>query len=175
MLLDLSRIRTPRNRYERVFEPAAFSPDDAFRVVEPVALDFDILKDKQTFRLTGSVRTTLELPCSRCLEPFRWPVDASFDLRYQPHAEPGSGPHDEIEIEEDDLSTAFYDNDEIDLEQLMREQFLLAIPMKPLCSEACHGLCSVCGTNLNRTTCACRRDWDDPRMAALREIGTKRN
>lgn len=174
MVLDLGKIRTPHTRYERVFAADAFPPDDAFRVVEPVTLAFDIIKDKQNFRLTGSVRTTLELPCSRCLDPFTLPVDAPFDLRYQPHTELAeTARNDEVEIEEDDLSTAFYENDQIDLAQLMREQFLLALPMKPLCSDACHGLCSVCGTNLNRSTCDCKRDWDDPRFAALRELRTK--
>ena len=80
------------------------------------------------------MQTTLELPCSRCLEPFTVPVDATFDLRYQPHA-PNTRPEGEREIEEDDLTTAFYENDEIDLGQLMREQFYLALPMKPLCSD----------------------------------------
>ena len=102
---------------------------------------FDIFKDKAHFRLVGSVATTLELPCGRCLEPFTLPVDASFDLRYQPHAaNTGEG---EREIEEDDLSTAFYENETIDLGQLMREQFYLALPMKPLCGEDCRGLCTA--------------------------------
>ena len=97
---------------------------------------------------------------SRC----RW--TRTFDLRYQPHAEnTGEG---EREIEEDDLTTAFYENDEIDLGQLMREQFYLALPMKPLCRDDCKGLCPVCGTNLNQGTCDCKRDWEDPRLAALK-------
>ncbi len=172
MLLDLSKIRTPHERYEKTYEARAFPADTTYEVVAPVALEFDIFKDKQQFRLAGSVRTTLQLPCSRCLEPFAWPVEASFDLRYQPHAE-NVGDGDEAEIEEDDLSTAFYDNDEIDLGQLMREQFLLSLPMKPLCSDACKGLCPMCGTNLNRGGCDCKRDCDDPRFDALRAIRSK--
>ena len=114
------------------------------------------------------MQTTLELPCSRCLEPFTTPVDAPFDLRYQPHAEnTGEG---EREIAEDDLTTAFYEHDEIDLGQLMREQFYLSLPMKPLCRDECRGLCPVCGTNLNRGACACTHAWEDPRLAALREL-----
>jgi len=168
MLLDLNKIHAPRERYEKVYAPGAFSADDAFRVVDPVSLAFDILKDKRHFQLTGTVTTMLELPCSRCLEPFTMPVDQTFDLRYQPHAQnTGEG---EREIEEDDLTTAFYENDEIDLGQLMREQFYLALPMKPLCADDCKGLCPLCGKNLNRETCDCNRTWDDPRMAALREL-----
>ena len=86
------------------------------------------------------MQTTLELQCSRCLEPFTAPVDQEFDLRYQPHTvNTGEG---EREIEEDDLTTAFYENDEIDLGHLMHEQFVLSLPMKPLCGDACKGLCS---------------------------------
>jgi uncharacterized protein len=171
MRLDLSRIRTPHERFEQVYLPEAFAPDsESFRVVAPVSLTFDIFKDNDQFRLTGHTKTTLELPCSRCLEPLTIPVDLPFDLRYQPHtANVGEG---EREIEEDDMSTAFYQDDEIDLGQLMREQFYLALPMKPLCSDNCRGLCPVCGTNLNRGTCDCKRGWDDPRLAPLRQLKT---
>ena len=50
------------------------------------------------------------------------------------------------------------------------EQFLLALPMKPLCSEGCKGLCTICGTNLNRGACDCKREWEDPRLAALKVL-----
>jgi len=172
MLLDLNKIHASRERYEKVYPPEAFPADgEAFRVVAPVSLAFDIVKDKQHFQLIGTVTTTLELPCSRCLEPFTTPVGASFDLRYQPHTHAaGSGHEAERQIEEDDLSTAFYDNDQINLGELMREQFYLSLPMKPLCSEDCRGLCPVCGTNLNRGSCDCKREWEDPRLAVLRTL-----
>ena len=169
MLLDLNKIHAPRERYEKVYPPEAFSAQgEAFRVVRPVSLAFDIVKDKEHFQLIGTVATALELPCSRCLEPFTLPVAAEFNLRYQPHAEnAGEG---EREIEEDDLTTAFYENDHIDLGQLMREQFYLSLPMKPLCRVDCLGLCPICGTNLNRATCDCKREWEDPRLAVLKTL-----
>jgi uncharacterized protein len=169
MLLHLGRIRAPREQFEQVYAAERFGDDrDSFRVATPVALAFEIFKDKDQVRLVGAVKTALELLCSRCLDPFTLPVDAAFDLRYQPHAaNTGEG---EREIEEDDLTTAFYENETIDLGHLMREQFYLSMPMKPLCSAACHGLCVVCGTNLNRNTCDCKRDWVDPRLAALRAL-----
>ena len=169
MLLDLNKIHGPRERYEKVYPPDAFPPEgETFRVVAPVSLAFDIVKDKAHFQLIGTVKTTLELPCSRCVEPFLLPVENSFDLRYQPHAvNTGEG---EREIEEDDLTTAFYENDQIDLRELMREQFYLALPMKPLCRDDCKGLCTICGTNLNRGTCDCKREWEDPRLAVLKTL-----
>jgi uncharacterized protein len=169
MRLDLTTIRSQREHYERVYGAERFADDrETFTVVAPVSLAFDIFKDKDQFRLIGSVKTTLELPCGRCLESFPLDVDAHFDLRYQPHSE-NAGEH-EREIEEDDLTTAFYANEEIDLGHLMREQFYLSLPMKPLCRDDCRGLCPVCGTNLNRTNCECKRAWEDPRFAALKAL-----
>jgi uncharacterized protein len=169
--LNLTNIRTQQEHFEQVYRPDQLAADDAFKVVAPVQLAFDIFKDKDQFRLVGTVKTRLELPCSRCLEPFALPIDATFDLRYQPHTEnSGEG---EREVEEDDLTTAFYENEQIDLGELMREQFYLALPMKPLCREDCKGLCPVCGTNLNAGACNCNSAWEDPRLAALKELRTK--
>lgn len=169
LALNLSKIRTAHEHFERVYEPAMLElNDEDVQVAAPVALAFDIYKDKRQFRLTGTVKTTLTLACSRCLEPFAWPVDAAFDLRYQPHAPESSD--GEREVEADDMGTAFYEHDEIDLGQLMAEQFYLGLPMKPLCSADCKGLCPLCGTNLNRGTCACEIHWEDPRLAALKSL-----
>jgi DUF177 domain-containing protein len=169
--LDLGKIRTAQERFEQVYTPQQFGNDDEFTVVAPISLAFDIFKDKQQYRLVGRVQTTLELPCGRCLEPFTTPVDQTFDLRYHPHTlNTGEG---ERELEEDDLTTAFYEHDEIDLGHLMREQFYLSLPMKPLCREDCRGLCVVCGTNLNRETCSCNPAWEDPRLDALRNLRAK--
>lgn len=169
LVLNLSRIRTAEEHFEQVYSPERFEADPDFRVVVPAALTLEVLKDKRQFRLVGRLKTTLELLCGRCLEPFRWPVDASFDLRYQPLAV-GAGHEVERQIEEDDLSTAVYEHDEIDLALLMREQFVLSLPMKPLCSGECQGLCTVCGTNLNRGSCDCKREWEDPRLAPLKAL-----
>ena len=169
MLLDLGNIRTPHVAVDEVYGPELFGPaDDVYKIAEPARLHLDIYKTGERFRLTGRVQSVLDLSCSRCLEPFLWPVDATFDLVYHPHtANVGEG---ELEVEDEDLSTAFYADDGIDLAHLMREQFYLALPMKPLCSGDCRGLCPVCGVNLNRGSCDCKRDWEDPRLAALRAL-----
>ncbi len=168
MQLDLSRILTPHEYFEQVYTPSAFKPDRDYSIVAPVSLVFDIHKDKDTFRLAGRVRATLELPCSRCLEPLRWLVDEPFELTYAPR--PATPAGRERAIEDADFSAAFYDNQEIDLEQLIRERFEMSLPMKPLCREDCKGLCPVCGTNWNRGACDCRTDRDDPRLAPLKAL-----
>ena len=108
MQLDLTRYRQPLGHFSRTFEPQDVEQQgDSYRVAQPVALDFDIHKDKDRFRLEGTVRTELELTCSRCLEPFRLPVDASFDLRYLPAS--AMSAEEDSAIEEEDLETAVAD------------------------------------------------------------------
>jgi uncharacterized protein len=169
MLLDLTRYRQPLGHFSRTFQPDEVGQqDDAYRVVAPVRLDFEIHKDKDRFRLTGTVQTELELSCSRCLEPYRLPLDAAFDMRYHPASEMSL--EQDRELPEEDLETSYYRDEQIDLNELLREQFYLALPMKPLCQEGCRGLCPQCGTNLNSGQCECSVGWEDPRLAPLRAL-----
>jgi uncharacterized protein len=170
MLFDLRQVHGERAHVQRTFDVAAFEPADPdYRVAAPVHLSMDVEKSiKDVYRVTGQVTTRLELECGRCLEPYEIPVDAPFELRYVPLAE--SVAEGDREIAEDDLTTAFYADGVIDVLQLLREQFQLALPMKPLCSDACRGLCVVCGNNLNRTACNCTPVWEDPRLAALKGL-----
>ncbi len=174
MLLDLTQMRGERDRLQRTYPASAFDTgDEEYSIVQPVTLAFDIHKKNREVTLIGRVSTVLELQCSRCAEPFTFAVDVPFDLFYLPHSEnTGEG---EVEIEEDDLETAFYRDDVIDLGQLMKEQFYMALPMKPLCAEDCRGLCPHCGVNLNQSTCDCVSSWTDPRLGALRSIVKDKN
>jgi uncharacterized protein len=115
------------------------------------------------------VQGTIELGCSRCLEPFEVPVDAGFDLLFLPAGTHVPGDEDR-ELGEDDTGVSFYHEDVIDLGEVIREQFYLALPMKPLCREDCAGLCPICGINKNREACSCESTWVDPRMEPLRRL-----
>ena len=155
---------------DRTFQPSDFAAsvvqDEEYKVVAPVHLVMDVHKDGDAYRAVGRVQTRLQLECGRCLESFEIPVDSPFELRYVP--EPAAtADGDEREVTEDDLTTSYYKEESIDLAELMHEQFVLALPMKPLCSEGCKGLCPHCGTNLNKGTCDCKPIWTDPRLAAL--------
>ena len=172
MILDLSRFRGGADHVERRFEPEAFAQTtagDEFRVVTPVSFEADVRKDARKVRLVGRVQTAIELACSRCLEPFQVPVDSGFDLIFLPASEQAA-PGEERELDEEDTGVSYYQEDVIDLGEVMREQFYLALPMKPLCREDCAGLCPVCGINKNRETCSCDATWVDPRMDALRHL-----
>jgi uncharacterized protein len=173
-LTQLGRHGRGDDHLDRTYEPSAFAragenvDDEGYAIVSPVHLVMDVHKQGDVYRVTGTVHGTLRLECGRCLEPFDVPVDANFELRYVPAAEnAGEG---EREVGDDDLTTAYYREHAIDLGDLMREQFQLALPMKPLCSEACKGLCPQCGANLNTNPCDCKQSWIDPRLKGLSEL-----
>ena len=160
-------MRGSDERVDRVFSATEFTPEpgDDYTVAEPVSLGSELHKDADRYRLVGQVESRLRLACSRCLEPFDVPVRVSVDLLFLPQgANTGVG---ESEVSDEDLSTAFYRDDQIDLGLMIREQFQLSLPMKPLCRDTCRGLCPMCGVNLNGERCSCDAGWRDPRLEAL--------
>ncbi|MBA2304423.1 MAG: DUF177 domain-containing protein [Acidobacteria bacterium] len=170
MFVDLNKLRGHREHVQRRFEPSAFDPpDDDYRVAAPVEVVMDVEKaGADTFRVTGRATAALALQCGRCLDDFELPLDVPFELRYVPAIITSTEP--EREIAEDDLTTAFYREGSLDVIDLLREQFQLALPMKPLCTDTCRGLCPECGANLNRTECGCAPRWQDPRLEVLKGL-----
>src|SRR6266542_3491708 len=118
----------------------------------------------------GTSKFTADLACSRCLEPYPFASSSTFHLRFRPRPELPQQEEEEIEIAPEDLDVEFYTERSISLRELALEQIQLSIPMKPLCNEACLGLCPQCGVNRNRETCACESSMVDERWGALREI-----
>ena len=182
-MLDLRGLRGGTEEVVRQFPAAALASIDSrgedFRLVAPVELTARVTKDNEKIRLVGRLQTTLETDCGRCLEPFTIPVDASLDMLFLPEADQatvaaGDDKEDEAEVREADTGVSYYKNDTIDLGEMMRDEFYLALPMKPLCQEACKGLCPVCGANRNRETCTCETTWVDPRLEALKALKTNR-
>ena len=164
--LDLRNVRGPSQAVVRAFPASALGRDEGFTVAAPIELGLDVRKDGDKYSLRGRLVTTVRRECCRCLEPFDVPTAVDIDVRYLPHrVNTGEGEH---EISEEDLSIAFYRDDEIDLGGLVREQLQLAAPMKPLCDDGCRGLCPVCGANRNREACGCDTTWRDPRLEPLR-------
>lgn len=140
-------------------------------------LDVQLYAEGAHVFANGRICGDVTVACSRCLEPVRLAFDEQVRVTYLPLAE--LSPHDEadaaaaeedgVAITEDDIDLFGYDGEVIDLEPLVREQFVLAVPYAPLCSEDCKGLCPQCGTNRNHAACACEGPGD-PRLAALKAL-----
>lgn len=114
--------------------------------------------------VTGKVVGMVELECSRCLTVFEQKIEAPFeaqcDIRTFHMLAEG------LPVEEGEEITAIFDANSADLWELSRQALIVNLPMRPLCSEDCKGLCPICGANLNETTCDCQPPAD-PRWAAL--------
>lgn len=129
-------------------------------------LHVDKIGDEVLFK--GNISTNVELRCSRCLKDFNWEANIDVDVVYHSLSElKGEEKHG---VKEDELNTGFYLGNEIDLDELLLEQIILNIPMKPLCSKLCKGLCPKCGKDLNIEECICEKVNIDPRFEKLKKL-----
>lgn len=117
--------------------------------------------------LSGSLLVPFEMVCSRCLKNYNADKTVCIDSIFREKAE-------EVEIEEglDESSPdlSLYESDRIDIFPLIRDQIYLSIPMKPLCSEDCKGVCPKCGVDRNGEACNCVCDNIDPRLEMLKSF-----
>jgi len=108
-----------------------------------------------------------QVPCSRCLTVFSSPFTVSFDEEFIQGL-----PSDDEDTEDlDERTVTYYEGDEIDLTESMRDNILLEIPMKPICQADCKGLCPYCGEDKNLVSCECKATIEvDPRLIAFKDL-----
>ena len=116
-------------------------------------------------RLTGSV----EAPCDRCLEAAQFPIDRQFDLVYMP-SDSVTRSGGEEEIEQTGIDVGYYEGAGLELNDVVREVVLLALPMQLVCAESCKGICPECGQNRNVAACNCRTEHFDERWSGLKNL-----
>ena len=119
-------------------------------------------------RIQGDLRVETETVCDRCLEAIQLPIQSQFDLAYMPAGETTGGGEDEID--EAGVEVGFYEGNGLELDDVLREVVLLALPMQIVCSEACKGICPVCGQNRNQRECNCQTKAVDDRWNSLKSL-----
>jgi len=119
----------------------------------PAAYELHIRKKGAIIEVSGPVRCVLTLACSKCMEEFAFPVEAVLDMELAPRTLMPSA--SELELTGEDLDVCYYEGDEIDLDPFVYDEIMLNVPIKPVCSEDCKGLCEICGANRNREECRC--------------------
>lgn len=122
----------------------------------------------EDIRVRAGLQTRMQAPCARCLEPVEMPIDTNFDLLFRPREADLDSTDREITTSETEIG--YYEGDGLLLEDVLREQILLALPAKILCREDCKGLCPVCGRNRNTDPCDCAAATVDPRWSSLGAI-----
>lgn len=120
-------------------------------------------------RVRGQVTADLETECDRCLGRARFHIDAPFDLFYRPLGSVDTK-EEEASIDEGEAEMGFYELPGLELEDIIREQLLLQLPMQRICREDCKGICPICGVNRNETTCTCEAHPADDRWMALKNF-----
>jgi uncharacterized protein len=118
----------------------------------------------------GALRGEVLGTCARCCEEYPFGVDHPFVFVLAPRA---AAVDEGARLTPDDMALSYYEGEEIDLTPLVHEQIILALPTRPLCDEACRGLCARCGANLNANAgpCACPVEAPaDPRLAVLHAL-----
>ena len=136
------------------------------RVSGEVAVDLRAERESQGgVRVQGTLGVEMQLTCARCLDVLSYPLAAHFNQYYQSNAHHSLA--GEIALQKKDLEVGFFSGDFIDVSDIVREQILLNLPIKPLCQEGCRGLCPSCGRNRNRDRCRCDPAVSDPRLAPL--------
>ncbi len=129
-------------------------PGLEFTLATPIQGEVHLERHEGNILLQGRLQGELSFTCSRCLDPFSQPLATSFEMLlkigHQPVLEA------ELELGAADLEEEYIPGHALELDAVLREQILLALPLKPLCHEECQGLCRGCGANLNREACSCR-------------------
>jgi uncharacterized protein len=128
----------------------------------------EVIKD---IRVRGDLSTRLQVSCARCLEPVEQVVARSFELLYRPQGTDARA--QELSVTDAEAEIGYYRGDGLELEDVLREQILLAVPLKIVCRDHCKGLCPHCGKNLNMELCSCSEPLEDPRWEVLKEIRKK--
>ncbi|MEV6399528.1 DUF177 domain-containing protein [Streptomyces sp. NPDC051907] len=138
---------------------------------EPVELDLRLESVMEGVLVTGTARASAEGECVRCLEPLRQEVAADFQemFSYPDADDRGRGRAAEPGDDAEDESMIFLEDGMFDLEPVLRDAVVLALPMQPVCREDCAGLCSQCGINLNEDPDH-HHDAVDIRWAALQGL-----
>jgi uncharacterized protein len=119
--------------------------------------------------VTGPLHLSVELTCSRCLEPFAFPLQFILEEEFRPSIDIVTGMHLPL-TEGGEPATRIDAHHTLDLREVVRQQVLLALPINPVCRSKCAGLCPVCGKNWNEGTCDHGEPEGDPRLAVLRQL-----
>ena len=180
MLIRVRELELRKLEFDENYQPGTIDFGPEFRQIGPLHSEgrAELVvehrghhQNVEDIRLVAGVDARLEIGCARCLDPVEHEISKSFDLIFRPQGVDRRA--DEVSISEAETEIGYYQGEGLLLEDALREQVLLATPVRALCREDCKGLCPQCGRNLNLEQCNCEPQVSDPRWAALNDIKNK--
>lgn len=127
---------------------------DGYRLKSPLEVNLELTKVEPDYFMRGKMAFEVEQACARCAESFKFSVKHPFDVALA-HVENSKVKSADISAQSDELDINFFEGNEIDLDPILKEQFVLSLPYQTVCNRDCKGICQHCGKNLNVAPCEC--------------------
>ncbi|MBN2058175.1 MAG: DUF177 domain-containing protein [Candidatus Saganbacteria bacterium] len=139
MKIDLTELlQKVGNEADLAEEITVSWPEDSLTLTKPIRLDLHLVNTGSSVLLTGRAETEAELECSRCLKKYRVPLAA--DLEEEFTLDPVRQGAGETELHAEDFASPIDPDNSIDLAEIIRQDLLLALPIKTLCQQNCQGI-----------------------------------
>ncbi|HLO03004.1 MAG TPA: DUF177 domain-containing protein [Symbiobacteriaceae bacterium] len=173
MLVNVAEVKREEGAHERVDLHVSLKPIESggspVRFDQPFAGEAEVWNLGDRLLVRGELEGEAQLVCSRCLTEYQSPLEVEFEEEFV------EGTDLAAILKDDEAETGrqvnLYQGEQIDLTETLRDNVVVELPMKPLCSPDCKGLCPTCGANLNQGPCSCTEDVTvDPRFAKLHEL-----
>ena len=160
-VLDFLKKKSAHKTIDLDVELKGFDYDyEYIKIIKPIQFRGQLNMLGDLFKLQGNITGTIELTCSRCLVKYPSELNIEVDEKFS---------NDPEAVDEDD-NIIFIDSDTLDITEIVLSNIILSLPIKRLCKEACKGLCPMCGTDLNNSSCSCMTEEVDPRLAKLKDF-----
>ncbi len=169
MRIELENLEGSKGDFAYVYNPEELNPvDERVKLTAPATVNGKVRLSGNEVFVNGHFDTRAQVECDRCLKPIELPVSADFELEYITGSEYESTAV--AELTEAEMSVAVFDGEALDVDEIVKEQILLAVPTRVLCGEDCKGICPECGVDRNTGECNCETKEIDPRWAALKNL-----
>ena len=169
MRIELASLEGGKGSFAQAYAPGELVlEDERVSLVEAPAVSGEIRQKGNRVYVNGKVNAIVQVECDRCLKLVQLPIDSHFKLEYVTAEDYRA--QQVAELTEEDLDLSVFDGEALDIDELVKEELLLAIPDQVLCTESCKGICAVCGVNRNSTDCGCETREVDPRWTGLEKL-----
>jgi len=169
MRIELASLESGKGAFAHTYAPdELILADDRVSLLQTPVVSGKIRQQGGRVHVTGHLTARVKAECDRCLGLVELPIDSQFKLEYVTAEDYRA--QQAVELTDEDLDLSVFDGDAIDIDELVTEEILLAVPDHVLCSGDCKGFCAVCGVNKNSAECGCEVTEIDPRWAGLKKL-----